>query len=387
MRTIGVVTVGRSDFGLYRWVLREIRATKGLHLKVYVTGMHLSPEFGLTVDHVRSEGFKDIELIESLLSSDTPVGIAKSMGLGTVGFADSFGRSRPDLLLVLGDRFEMHAAVLASLPFKIPVAHIHGGEITEGAIDDALRHCITKLSHLHFPASQTYAARIRQMGEESWRIVVSGAPSLDNLRKSRIAPRSKLMSSLRRPLADDYLLVTYHPVTLEYERADWQIEELLSALESLALPVLFTMPNADTNGRMIRAAIEKYVDRHPESQWVENLGGLYFTAMANAVAMVGNSSSGLIEAASFRLPVVNIGTRQHGRERPTNVIDCGNRKEEIQRAVRRACQKTFKGKHCSGRNPQDAGGAAKIIARTLLRVRIDDHLTRKKFIDLNGRFN
>ena len=385
MRTIGVVTVGRSDFGLYRTILREIRGTRGLRLRIYVTGMHLSPEFGLTGDQIRNERFKDLELVENLLSSDTPAGISKSMGLGTIGFADAFSRCRPDLLLVLGDRFEMHAAVVAALPFKIPVAHIHGGEITEGAIDDALRHSITKLSHLHFPASKVYANRIRQLGEEDWRIVVSGAPGLDNLRATRTFPRSKLSLVLDRPLAASFLLVTYHPVTLEYEAARWQIDELLIALEEAALPALFTMPNSDTNGRVIRLAIEKYVERHPESQWVENLGGLYFTAMAHATAMVGNSSSGLIEAASFKLPVVNVGTRQDGRQRPPNVIDCGNQQQDILRAIKRARSTAFKRTRCTGWNPQDAGGAAKIIARTLLRVKLDERLIRKKFVDIHGR--
>jgi UDP-hydrolysing UDP-N-acetyl-D-glucosamine 2-epimerase len=381
MRTIGVVTVGRSDFGLYRCVLREICATRGLRLKLFITGMHLSPEFGLTVEQIRKQGFKDLELVESLLSSDTPVGIAKSMGLGTVGFADAFGRNRPDLLLVLGDRFEMHAAVLAALPFNIPVAHIHGGEITEGAIDDALRHSITKLSHLHFPASHIYAKRIRQLGEEDWRIIVSGAPSLDNLRMTPIPPRSELAAALKRPLPETYVLATYHPVTLEYKRAGWQIRELLAALEEARCPVLFTMPNADTNGRVIRSAIEKYVQRHAESQWVENLGSLYFTAMSNAAAMVGNSSSGLIEAASFKLPVVNVGIRQGGRERPPNVVDCENARLDVLRALKRVLSEGFRRTRCSGMNPQDAGGAAKIIARALLKVPLNDRLIRKKFID------
>ncbi len=385
MRTIGVVTVGRSDFGLYRSVLREILVTPGLRLRIFVTGMHLSPEFGLTVDQIREEGFKNLELVESLLSSDTPTGIAKSMGLGTLGFADAFGRSKPDILLVLGDRFEMHAAVLAALPFKIPVAHIHGGEVTEGAIDDALRHSITKLSHLHFPATAGYARRLRQMGEESWRIVVSGAPSLDNLLALQIPPRSELVAKMVRPLPNKFFLVTYHPVTLEFERAGWQIKELLAAIKASGVPALFTMPNADTNGRVIRSEIEKFVTIHPESQWVENLGVLYFTAMAHAEAMLGNSSSGLIEAASFQLPVVNVGTRQDGRERPSNVVDCDNNRADILKAVKRVLSKKFQLVRCVGRNPQYAGGAAKIITRTLKNIPLGDRLIRKKFIDLKSR--
>ena len=218
MRTIGVVTVGRSDYGIYLPLLRKIREDPHLQLHLIVAGMHLSPEFGLTVKNIEADGFETNERVEMLMSSDTPGGIAKSMGLGTIGFAESYARFRPDILLVLGDRFEMHAAALAALPFKIPVAHIHGGEITEGAIDDALRHSITKLSHLHFVSTQEYAHRVLQLGEEPWRVIISGAPSLDNLHNIKLLEREQLETHTGLRLGGNPLLVTYHPVTLEYEQ-------------------------------------------------------------------------------------------------------------------------------------------------------------------------
>ena len=307
MRTIGVVTVARSDYGIYLPVLRKIQADPELELHLFVTGMHLSPEFGLTVKTIEEDGFQVQERIEMLLSSDTPECIAKSMGLGTIGFAQAFARSRPDILMVLGDRFEMHAAVVASLPFKIPVAHIHGGESTEGAIDEGIRHSITKMSHLHFASTEFYARRIIRMGEEPWRVVVSGAPSLDNLHTVDLLTRPQISFEDRfgLHLEAPTLLVTYHPVTLEYENTETHVRELLAALAGLDFNIVFTYPNADTQGRLIINRIQEFVDMHKQAQVVENLGTQgYFSLMAHSSAMVGNSSSGIIEAASFKLPVV-----------------------------------------------------------------------------------
>ena len=383
MRRIGVVTVGRSDFGLYVPILEAIRAARGLELTLYVSGMHLSPEFGRSVRLIEEAGYRDYVVVESLLSSDSPTGIAKSMALGVAGFADALARVRPDILLVLGDRFDMHAAALAALPFTIPVAHVHGGEITEGAIDDALRHCITKLSHLHFPSTEEYAQRLRQLGEEPWRITVAGAPGLDNLRALRIPSRRRLEAKLGRRLPSRFLLVTYHPVTLEFERTSWQIDQLLRALRTMDLPAVFTLPNADTSGRIIADALRAYVAARPDSCLVDNLGTeLYFAMMKQAAAMVGNSSSGIIEAASFHLPVVNVGSRQGGRLRPANVIDCGNATSNIVGAVRRALAPDFRGGPCRAKNPYDRGGAAHIIVERLRAVPLGRKLVHKKFVDL-----
>jgi len=384
MRTIAVVTVARSDFGCYLPLLRAIRSSPGLRLHLIVSGTHLSPEFGLTVQSIEEEGFTVGERVEMLLSSDTPEGIVKSMGLGLIGFSQLFGRSRPDILVVLGDRFEMHAAALAALPFKIPVAHLHGGELTEGAIDDSLRHSITKLSHLHFVATEEYARRVIRMGEEPWRVTVSGAPSLDNLSSFTPMTADELESAFGLIVTDAPLLVTFHPVTLEYEQAGAQVAELLSALDELAMPVVFTMPNADTCGRVIADMIGRFVESHASATVVPNFGTRgYFTMMTLAAAMVGNSSSGIVEAASFKLPVVNIGTRQAGRLRPGNVIDVGCARGEIVQAGRRATAPELKASLADLVNPYGSGEASRIIVERLETVLLNQRLLAKRFFDGN----
>lgn len=383
MRTIGVVTVSRSDYGIYLPVLRRIREDSDLRLRLFVTGMHLSPEFGLTVQTIEQDGFEISERVEVLLSSDTPEGIAKSMGLGTIGFAQAYAHSRPDILLVLGDRFEMHAAVVAALPFNIPVAHIHGGELTEGAIDDAIRHSITKMSHLHFVATEVYARRAIQMGEEPWRVVVSGAPSLDNLHQVQLFNHEELEKRYEIDLVDLFILVTYHPVTLEYEQTEWHITELLAALEICDLHVVFTMPNADTGGRTIARMIGEFAATHSFAQAVDNLGTQgYFSMMALAAAMVGNSSSGIIEAASFELPVVNVGNRQRGRVRSLNVIDVDYNRTSIIEGIRRALAPEFRARLRGIRNSYGSGVASEKIVKVLKQVQLNDELVMKRFYDL-----
>jgi UDP-hydrolysing UDP-N-acetyl-D-glucosamine 2-epimerase len=380
VRTIGVVTVGRSDYGIYLPILRRIQPEPDLHLHLIAAGMHLSPEFGLTVCAIEEDGFEVSERVEMLLSSDTPEGIAKSMGLGTIGFAQAYARSRPDILLVLGDRFEMHAAVVAALPFRIPVAHIHGGEGTEGAIDDCLRHSITKLSHIHFVATEEYAGRVIQMGEEPWRVIVSGAPSLDNLQRIQLLPRPELERLAGGPLQDPSLLVTYHPATLEDEPPEIQFREVLAALEEVDAGVVFTYPGADAGSHAIIRMIHEFITAHPQARLAVNLGTQgYFSAMKHAAAMVGNSSSGIIEAASFRLPVVNIGSRQKGRVRGKNVIDVGCARGEIQRGIRQALSSEFRGGLSDLINPYGTGHAAETIVGTLKDLKLTDVFLRKRF--------
>ncbi len=381
MRTIGVVTVGRSDYGIYLPILKRIRQDKDLHLQLIVSGAHLSPEFGRTIEQIKADGFPIAERVEMLLSSDSPEGIAKSMGMGIIGFSQVYARTRPDILLVLGDRFEMHAAALAALPFKIPVAHIHGGEVTQGAIDDALRHSLTKLSHLHFVSTQEYARRVIQMGEEPWRVIVSGAPSLDNLKAVQLLSRAEMEARFGLRLSEEpFLLVTFHPVTLEFEHTRSHTEELLAALEMSGLPVIFTMPNADTQGRLIRAMISEYVQMHPNAQAVESLGTQgYFSLMAQAAAMVGNSSSGIIEAPSFKLPVVNVGNRQKGRVRGANVIDCKNNRKTILSAIQTATSPQFREKLNGLQNPYGKGNASQIIIASLKETALDETLITKHF--------
>jgi len=384
MRTIGVVTTSRADYGIYLPLLHRIQADPDLDLHLIVAGMHLSPEFGSTVKAIEADGFDTGDRVAMLLASDSPEATAKSMGLGTMGYAQSFARFRPDILVVLGDRFDMHAAAVAAVPFKIPIAHIHGGEVTQGVIDDSLRHSMTKLSHLHFVSTPEYARRVVQLGEEPWRVTVCGALGLDNLGQVELLTREQFNERFDIALPDEFLLVTYHPVTLEYERTEWQCSELLAALDECGLPVLFTMANADTGGRTINRQIDEFVAAHQSARTAANLGTQgYFSAMAMATAMVGNSSSGIIEAGSFRLPVVNVGTRQRGRLRGENVIDVDYGRSSVVEGVRKAVSPEFCAALREMRNPYGAGTASDTIVAVLKGVQLDDNLLIKRFHDMD----
>jgi len=384
MRKVGVITVSRSDYGIYFPILKAILREPSLELCLFVSGTHLLSGFGKTVEIIEADGFNISEKVEMLMASDSPEGISHSTGMGVMGFSSAYSRQSPDILLALGDRFEMHAAVLAALPFKIPVAHIHGGEETLGAFDNSLRHSITKLSHLHFPSTEEYAHRIIQMGEEKWRITIAGAPSLDNLNTMQLLSPSELKDKYHFDVQNKFLLVTYHPVTLEYENAEWQINELLAALEFCGLPVVFTMPNADTNGQIIRKLIEEYVVRHPSSRVFENLGTQgYFSFASCAAAMVGNSSSGIIEAASFKLPVVNIGTRQKGRIHGGNVVDVSYNRRHIIDGIQQVLGSDFRKSLDALVNPYGDGHAAERIVEKLKTISIDDKLIYKPFFDID----
>lgn len=380
MRTIGVVTTSRSDYSYYLPLLRRIQSDSDLRLQLFVTGMHLAPEFGFTVRDIEADGFPIAERIEMLVASDTPEAIAKSMGLGTIGFAQAFARTRPDILVLLGDRFEMHAAAVAALPFTIPLAHIGGGESTEGLIDEPIRHSITKMSHLHFTTTEYYARRIIQMGEEPWRVTISGAPSLDNLHDLDWLSRSDLEARFGLDLDVSPLVVTYHPVTLEYEATEWQVTELLAALDKVGAPVIFTYPNADTWSRIIRRLIDVYVASHPNARVVVNLGtSAYFSLLRHCAAMVGNSSSGIIEAASFRLPVVNVGNRQQGRVRGPNVVDVGYEREAVLAGIRNVLDPGFRASLTDLVNLYGDGHAAERIVAVFKQVSLDMGLRHKRF--------
>ena len=382
MKKISVITVARSDFGHYMPVLRQIQEDPDLRLSLIVSGMHLSPEFGMTVSNIEEEGFRVDHKVEMLLSSDTPEGISKSIGLGTIGFAQVYTQCKPDIIVVLGDRFEMYSAVLAALPFKIPIAHIEGGAVTEGAIDDALRHSITKMSHIHFVSTKEYARRVIQMGEEPDRVHVTGSPTLDNLHQIRLLSRDETQSDFELKLPEKFLLVTYHPVTLEYENVSWQVKELLYALEKSHLHIIFTMPNCDTGGYTIRNQIREFAKNNPYAQIIENLGTQgYFSIMSLATAMIGNSSSGLVETPSFKLPVVNIGNRQKGKVRCSNVIDVGYSKDEIYAGIQTAISPEFKEKTRSVVNLYGDGHAAGRIVSVLKEITLNQKLLIKSFVD------
>lgn len=382
MRTIGVVTVARSDYGYYSPILRRIQADPELRLCLIVSGMHLSPEFGLTVNGVEADGFEIAERVEMLVSADTPSAIVKSIGLGVIGFGQAYARLKFDLLLVLGDRFEMLAAAVAMLPFAVPIAHIAGGESTEGLIDEAIRHSLTKMSHLHFVSTAAYRDRVIQMGEEPWRVTITGAPSLDNLSAKPLLPQGEIERQLGISLDPPPLLVTFHPVTLEQEDTARHTAELLEALEEIDLPLVFTYPNADTRGRQIIQAIEGYVDSHKRAIAARNLGtDMYFSLMRKAAAMVGNSASGVIEAASLELPVVNIGNRQRARIHGRNVLDVPCERAAIVRAVRQAIDPEFRRGLVGMQNPYGDGHAGERIIEVLRRTMLDQTLLMKRFYD------
>jgi UDP-hydrolysing UDP-N-acetyl-D-glucosamine 2-epimerase len=381
VRRVGVVTVSRSDYGHLRPVLEGIRSAPDLELVLFVAGMHLSPDFGLTVREIEADGVPIAERIDMLEGGDTPEAVAVSTGRGVAGFAHAFARQRPDLLVVLGDRFEMLAAAVAALPFVLPVAHIHGGEVTEGAMDNQIRHAITKLAHLHFASAEPHARAIAAMGEEPWRIHTVGAPGLDRIVDLKVSPREALARELDLPAEGPWLLVTFHPVTLEYRDTAAHVEELLAALEKTDGALIMSYPNADTSGRQIIERLEDFAARHPRRcRLARNLGErLYLSLLRHADLMIGNSSSGLIEAPSFGLPVVNIGSRQRGRLRGANVIDVEPSREEILRGIEIAQAPAFRARARAAANPYGDGRAAPRIVEILQTVRLDARLVQKRF--------
>ena len=380
-KRIGVVTVSRSDYGHLRPVLEALRRAPDLELLLLVAGMHLASEFGLTVRDIEADGFPISARVEMLGGGDTPEAVAAATGRGVAGFGEAFARLRPDVVVVLGDRFEMLAAAVAALPFALPVAHIHGGEVSEGAMDNQIRHAITKLAHLHFASAEPHARRIAAMGEEPWRIHTVGAPGLDRLATTEPLPRAGLARELRLPEAGPWLLVTFHPVTLEYRDTAAHIDELLAALEKTDGFIVITYPNADTAGRLIIERIEEFAGRHPRRcRLAKSLGErLYLSLLRHADLMIGNSSSGLIEAPSFGLPVVNVGSRQRGRLRGANVIDVEPSREDILRGIEGAQALPFRVRARAAANPYGDGHAAPRIVEILRSVPIDVRLVQKRF--------
>lgn len=384
-RTICVVTGTRAEYGLLSRLMKEIQQDGDLVLQIIATGMHLSPEFGLTYKLIEQDGFCIDAKVEMLLSSDTPVGIAKSIGLGVIGFADALDRLKPDIMVVLGDRFEILAAVQAALVARIPVAHIHGGEVTEGAIDEAIRHAITKMTHLHFAAAEEYAQRIIQLGEQPCRVFTVGAPGLDAIAHTVPIDRTALETSLGFAWRNPLLLVTYHPVTLAHEDVPQAVRALCSAIEECGdISVIFTKANADTDGRIINAMIDNFVALHPERMVAFTTMGhtRYISAMRYADVVVGNSSSGIIEAPFVKTATVNIGKRQHGRLRATSIIDCGETKEEITAALQQALSPEFRATVERTKSLYGTGEASHAMKNILKKTDIRN-LVVKQFYD-NG---
>ena len=335
-RKICIITGTRAEYGLLYWLMKEIQEDSDLELQIIATGMHLSPEFGLTYRQIEKDGFKIDRKIEMLLSSDTPVGVSKSMGLGMIGFAEAYADLKPDIVVLLGDRFEIFSAAAAAMIARIPIAHLHGGETTEGAFDEAIRHSITKMSHLHFTAVEEYRRRVIQLGELPDRVFNVGGLGVDNIKKLNLMNQQEFEQSISFKLGRKNLLITFHPVTLEHATAGEQFQNLLNAIEELQDTIfIFTKPNADTEGRIIIQMIDEYVYRNAHKAVAfTNLGQLrYLSAMQFMDGVVGNSSSGLAETPTFKIGTINIGDRQRGRIKAESVIDCEPNKESILAAI------------------------------------------------------
>jgi GDP/UDP-N,N'-diacetylbacillosamine 2-epimerase (hydrolysing) len=383
-RKVCVVTGSRAEYGLLRWVMEGIRDSGDLELQVVATGTHLSPEHGLTYREIEEDGFRIDHKVEMLLSADTPSGIVKSTGLAMIGFADVLAQLDPDIVLVLGDRFEILAAATAALISKIPLAHVHGGEASEGVIDEAIRHSVTKMAHLHFVAAEAYRQRVIQLGEQPDRVFTVGGLGVDAIQKVKLLERERVEDLLEFAFRKRNLLVTFHPVSLETNTMVGQTRELLEALRTLdETGLIFTMPNADTDSRGITELIRSFVRQHPNAKAFTSLGqDLYLSALAQVDAVVGNSSSGLLEAPTFGKGTINIGDRQRGRLRADSVIDCAPRTPEIKAAIDRLYSADFQNTLSTVVSPYGEGGASDRIVRHLAEVPVQDIL-KKRFYDIS----
>lgn len=385
MRKICVVTGSRAEYGLLSGLMRAIQEDKDLQLQVIATNMHLSPEFGLTYREIEKDGFQIDKKVQMLLSSDTPNATTKSVGLATIGFADAYEDLQPDLIVVLGDRFEILAAVSAALFFKIPVAHLHGGEITEGAYDDSIRHAITKMSHLHFTSTEVYRQRVIQLGEQPDRVFYVGAIGVENIKRVPLMSQAELEDSIRFKLEEKSLLVTYHPVTLENHTAADQCQNLLEALDEFPeYKVIFTLPNSDTDGRVIIRLINEYVSLHSERCMAIPSLGLqrYLSALKCVSAVVGNSSSGIIEVPSFGIPTLDIGNRQKGRIAAESVVHCGNDSRSIIAGMQQVLSDVFRKQVKHVLNPYEKRDTTKNIYKIISTYPLEN-LRQKKFYDVN----
>lgn len=383
-RKIAVVTGTRAEYGLLYWLMREIQDDPALELQLVATGMHLSPEFGLTYRLIEQDGFQLNSKVEMLLSSDSAIGITKSMGLGLLGFADTLAQLAPDLIVILGDRFEALVAAQAALIQKIPVAHIHGGELSEGAIDDAIRHSITKMSHLHFVAANQYRQRVIQLGEHPNRVFNVGAPGLERISRMKLLSQQELEEKINFSFGELNFIVTYHPATLDIQKHAADLDNLFEALNHFpSARIIFTKANADENGRLINAKIDEYVlqQSHRAKAFI-SMGDLnYLSALQYVDVVIGNSSSGLIETPYFKKPTVNIGNRQQNRLRAASVIDCNNSSDDIYAAIHRSLTAEFKQNIHDIKMPYGLDNTANKIKSILKEVDLNAILV-KRFYDL-----
>ena len=376
-RCVGVVTTSRADYSHLYWPLRELAAHPADDLGVFALGAHLSPDFGSTINEIERDGFPIKARIECLLSSDTDTGMAKTIGIAILGLADALTTWRPDLLLLIADRYEMLAPASVALALRIPVAHIEGGEISQGAIDDHVRNALTKLAHIHFTSTETARRRVIAMGEEPWRVHHAGAPSLDHLRRSTLLSRQLLEEKLGLTLTPSTLLAAWHPVTI-LKDTNAEADAFFSALADTPGQLVFVYPNSDAGGYALIERTRALAATRPHTHVFVNLDAVtYWSLLGNVAAIIGNSSSGIMEAASFALPAVNVGIRQQGRERARNIIDAPAETSAISAAIQRALSSDFRESLHSMTNPYGDGTAATSIARVLSTVPLDDLLIKQ----------
>lgn len=376
-RRIAVITTSRADYSHLRWVLADLRTHPAVELQLIVTGAQLSNQFGLGVREIEADGFSVTDTVECLLDSDTDAGMAKTIGIATLGLTDTLARLRPDLMLLIADRYEMLAPASVGLALRIPMAHIEGGEVSQGAVDDAVRNALTKMCHLHFTPTALAKRRVLGMGEESWRVHHVGAPSLDYLRRASFLSRDELVARLGLRLDSTVILVAYHPVTLATDPLA-ETDALFEALNRSGHQVLFCFPNADMGSRILIEMAENYRNRHRGTGLFVNLNPvLYWSLLRQTSVMVGNSSSGIMETASLTLPTVNIGARQAGRQRPGNVLDAPANPTAIGTCIRRALDPRFRASLRGMENPYGNGTAAESIVRILATAPLDERLLRK----------
>lgn len=386
MKRIGIMTGTRAEYGLLKSLMQEINKDNDLELYLIVSGMHLSPEFGMTYKEIEEDGFEINAKVEMLLSSDSPAGISKSIGLGVIGFADEFQRADLDMLILLGDRYEALSAAICALVMRIPIAHLHGGELTEGAIDEGIRHSITKMSYLHFTSTEQYRNRVIQLGENPERVFYVGALGVENIKKINLMTKEELERSIHFEIDENTVIVTYHPVTLENNTVEEQFLNLLEVLDrNPKIRMIFTKANADTNGRIVNELIDKYAAQNSERACAfMSLGQKrYLSALKYCRIVIGNSSSGIIEAPSFGKPIINIGDRQKGRICADSVINCGYTQQEIQQAMETALTKEFENKASNCRNPYEKENTAANIISVIKDYLLNDKIKLKKgFYDI-----
>jgi len=376
-RRIGVITTSRADYSHLYWPLRELSTHPAIDLGVWVMGPHLSPEFGSTIREIELDAFPILGRIECLLSSDSDTGMAKTIGVAILGLADALSANRPDILLLIADRYEMLAPAAVACALRIPIAHIEGGEISQGAIDDAIRNALTKLAHVHFTSTETARRRVIAMGEEPWRVHHAGAPSLDHLRRSTLLDRSALESLLGIALERPSLLAAWHPVTILND-TNAEADALFSALAQMPGQLIFVYPNTDAGSRSLIERTRALAHTRLQTHIFVNLDAVaYWSLLGQVDAMIGNSSSGIMEAASFALPAVNVGMRQQGRERARNIIDAPANAPMILTALQRALNPDFRDSLAGMANPYGNGTAAQTIARVLAEVTLDGLLIKR----------